>query len=124
MHEKSKYSWKRKWTSYNLKDKCDEIKSSSNENDVFKKEMETKINDLIYRNEELTAKNDHLLPEIEFIKSESSRDKYHSYGCPYCGKKFESNSILKEHIRNHKGPNKLQFKSSDSEESDWETEDE
>ena len=68
---------------YDLKDKCDEIKSSRNENDVFKEERKTKINDLIYRNEELKIKNDRLLAEIEFTKSDSSCDKYHSYGCPH-----------------------------------------
>ena len=48
----------------------------------------------------------------------------HSNKCQYCGKLFDNKSILKEHIINHSGPNILQFKSLDSEESDWETDDE
>ena len=43
--------------------------------------------------------------------------------CSYCGKKFENDLILKEHIINHSGPNILNYKFSDSEESDWETDD-
>ena len=47
----------------------------------------------------------------------------HSNRCRYCGKKFENDLILKEHIINHSGPNILNYKCSESEESDWETDD-
>ena len=44
--------------------------------------------------------------------------------CQYCWGKFKKNSLLKEHIINHSGPNILHAKRFESEESDWETDDE
>ena len=63
--------------------------------------------------------------EIQNHKNEDSETKYstHSKRCPYCGKKFDNDIILKEHVINHSGPNILHYKYSDSEESDWETDD-
>ena len=57
----------------------------------------------------------------EGIKTQNST---HSYRCQYCGNLFDNESILKKHIINHSGPNILQFKSVDFDESDWETDDE
>ena len=53
-----------------------------------------------------------------------TQNSIHSYRCQYCGNIFDNKSILKEHIINHRGPNNLHFKSLESEESDWETDDE
>ena len=47
-----------------------------------------------------------------------------SFKCQYCGKIFENNFILKEHIINHRGPNVLHAMRLDFEESDWETDEE
>ena len=58
------------------------------------------------------------------IHNHMNEDIKDSYECPYCAKKFDSNSNLKDHIINHSGPNVLRSEVLDSEESDWETDDE
>ena len=75
------------------------------------------INDVNVKNQNEEIKN----PKNKDIENVNSSTQTNE--CPYCGKKFSDNSILKKHIINHSGPNILNSKFVDSEESDWETDD-
>ena len=75
------------------------------------------MNDLKAENQ----KEQILEPIIEDTETEKS---VYKNLCPYCGKNFDNNSILKLHIVNHSGPNVLNSKLLEPEESDWETDDE
>ena len=62
----------------------------------------------------------HVNSDIETLNSAHT----FTFKCQYCGKTFDDNFILKEHVINHSGPNILHATCLDYEESDWETDEE